>query len=100
MMRQERDYNHIYWIGRLCFQVLQLSQREGLLIRLLPSITLTVLRQHCVVGVSLEWLAGDINIAWAAKSFQERERARRAQVEESANKAGLTVRQQELRWGW
>lgn len=100
MTRQERSYNHIYWLGRVCVQILQQSQREGLLVRLFPSVTLTVRRQYCVVGVSLEWLAGDINIVWATKSFQESDRVRRAKVEELARKAGITRRQEELRWGW
>lgn len=100
MMRSERSYNRIYWFGPLCLQVLQNSQLDGLLIQVFPSVTLTVCRQHCVVGLSFEWLAGDINIAWARRTFRDREDARRLQVADAAKKAGLTVRQQELRWGW
>lgn len=100
MTREEHTYNRIYWLGRICVQILLVSQHRGLLVRLIPSVTLTACRDHSVIGFSFEWIAGDINIIWARREFQEFERTRRAQVKEWADKAGLTVRQQELRWGW
>lgn len=100
MTREERSYNHIYWLGRICVQILMVSQHRGLLVHLIPSVTLTACRDNSIIGFSFEWIAGSINIIWARKEFQDRERARRAHVRDLADRAGLTERQQELRWGW
>jgi hypothetical protein len=96
----QRDYNNVYTAGRFILQVMQDSQHDGIAIDLIPGITLGVNNGRLIVGFALRWLTGDVCFGIMTKGFTEAERKRRQQVLELADKAGLTLRQQELRWGW
>jgi hypothetical protein len=96
----QRDYNRVYTYGRLIAQVLQDGQHDGIAIDVLPSCEIAVNSRLLVCGVALRWLTGDLCFGIMKKSFMQNEKDRMIRVQELADKAGLTVRQQELRWGW
>lgn len=96
----QRDYNQVYMLGRLTLQVMQKGQNEGLVVHMTPGLTLAINNRDMVVALGLEWLVGTVNIGWAKAQFVKNEWSRREQVADLADKAGLTVKQQKLRWGW
>lgn len=96
----QRDYNHVYIWGRLCVQVMQDSQHDGIVIGLTPEITLAINNGRSIVALGLDWLFGTINIAIMSKSFQRGEKQRRESIRAQAQKLGISERQYELRWGW
>lgn len=96
----QRDYNHVYSWGRFILQIMQKGQHDGIVIHFLPQITLAVNNSHCSVAVGLEWITGTLNFGIMTKQYAKVERERTERVREVATKAGLTERQQELRWGW
>ena len=99
-MSVQSDYNRVYSWHRLTLQILLKSQRNGIVIDLLPQIALSIKNRLCVVAVGVEWICGSINLGVMNESFQKSEAERRRRVRELAKKSGITARQQELRWGW
>lgn len=95
-----KDYNKLRIVGRIAFQITQQSQRNGIVVDLFPQIIIGAGGQFLHFGVSLEWIAGSISVGYARQSFIASETARQRQIEEFAEKLGITKRQQELRWGW
>lgn len=74
----KHNYNRVYHAGRLVLQVL-LEMHQGLVIRLLPSVTLAVAGEYLYFGLSFEWLWGTINVGVMNPGFarQERDRLKR-----------------------
>jgi hypothetical protein len=94
----QRDYNHIYHLGPLCLQIMQDGQHDGIIIDLLPQVTLAINNGRCHVAVAFNWICGTVNIGVMTKEFREGERKRLERVRELADKMGITPRQYELRW--
>jgi hypothetical protein len=67
-------------------------------IALLPQITLAVANRDMCVALGFEWLWGTVNIGVPRFVFHKAEIKRKAQILACAQKLGISVRQQELRW--
>jgi hypothetical protein len=96
----QRDYNHVYIAGPFILQIMQDSQHDGIVIGLTPAITLAINNGRSIVALGFAWIVGTVNVAIMTKQFREAEKNRIQQVKEHAEKAGITFKQQELRWGW
>ena len=96
----QRDYNRVYTCGRFIAQVMQDGQHDGIIVDLIPGVTVSINNGRLLCGFALRWITGDLCFGIMTKTFSEVEKKRTRQVKEIADKAGLTVRQQELRWGW
>jgi hypothetical protein len=97
---RNRNYNHMYMIGRFVVQVQQGGFEDGLKVELFPQVVLAVNNHLIHFGLGFDWLFGTVSIGWARKSFIEVEKQRHARMLADAEKLGITKRQQELRWGW
>lgn len=70
-----REYNAVHHVGRLVVQVL-LSGQKGLVIWLVPSVTLTIGGQYLLFGLGFDWLWGTFNIGIMNAKFAASERKR------------------------
>ena len=52
----QRDYNHVYYLGRFILQIGQDSQHDGICIQLLPQLTLAIANRCLLVGIGAEWM--------------------------------------------
>lgn len=92
-------YNNFYRIGRLCMQItLDEQPTHGFYIHITPAIGFTIKNLYLLAGVSLEWIFGTINIGIMNKGFVESEITRIERLKEYADKSGITLKQQRLRY--
>lgn len=99
-MTTQRDYNQIYTLGRFILQIMQDSQADGIVVDLLPCVTLVINGPRLIVGLGMQWICGTVNIGIMTKDFTVGEKKRREKIKELAAKMGVTPRQYALRWGW
>jgi hypothetical protein len=91
-----KEYNRLYLWKSLCVQVLLV--RGYKCIHLLPQISLAINNGSLYFGLGFEWFVGTINIGYACPAFIEREIQRLIHAKECADKLGLTIKQERLRW--
>ena len=96
----QRDYNKVYTCGPVILQIMQDGQHDGIIVDLLPQITLAINNGRCHIAVALNWICGTVNVGIMTPEFREGERKRRELVKAAAAKMGITPRQYALRWGW
>ena len=95
-----RSYNHVYYLGSFTLQIMLNGAEDGLCVHLLPQLSIGINNRLCRFAMGLEWICGCVNIGWMQPAFKESQKKRIKEVQDLADKAGLTYRQQELRWGW
>jgi hypothetical protein len=96
----QRDYNKVYIWGRIIIQIMQDGQHDGIVIKVLPTLEVAINNGRLIAGFAIRWIVSDLCFGIMTREFKKRERERRRSVCDAAAKAGLTIRQQELRWGW
>lgn len=96
----QRGYNVIHVWKRFVCQIMLQKQCDGVIIDLLPCITVAFGNSDSYLAVGFSWIAGRVNLAIARQHYLNRERNRRAIIATNAAERGLTPRQMALRWGW
>jgi hypothetical protein len=96
----QRDYNHVYTLGRFILQIMQDGQHDGIAIDLVPQVTLAMANNRCSLALGFNWLMGTVNLGIMTAQYRKLEEQRQEKVKEQAKKMNITPRQYALRWGW